>query len=305
MRKIGIIMIAFIICTVGFPTGSFAATNNDSDDQTEKQSDTTNDKKDSKQDDEYNELGVKKGAKVHGEDISKLTKDELQYIPEGWRNGIDEGEDEHVNHGEAEENKLSTFKKANYPNVNDYIQSKNLPTAKVAYDHKSVFPKFGYRNGKPEGVVAHETANNSSTIDNEISYTTRNYQNAFVHAFVDNSQVIEIHPTNYASWGAGRFANERFIHVELVRVHSFDKFARSINNYANYIASLLWKYDLGVSSAEKTGTGSLWSHKAVSNHLGGTTHVDPHAYFQQWGYNWDEFVDLVQLKYDELAVTKK
>src|SRR5699024_8660188 len=98
--------------------------------------------------------------------------------------------------------------------------------------------KFNYRNGygKPEGVVAHETANNNSTITGEISYMSRNHKNAFVHAFIDNSRIIEVHPTNYGAWGAGRFANERFVNVELVRVHSFDAFAQSINNYAQYIA---------------------------------------------------------------------
>src|SRR5699024_7206078 len=105
--------------------------------------------------------------------------------------------------------------------------------------------------------------------------------------------------------GAGRFANERFIHVELVRVHSFDKFARSINNYADYIASLLYEYNLGVINADNNGKGTLWSHRAVSNFLGGTTHVDPHGYFARWGYNWDDFVKLVTKKHRQLIENQK
>ncbi|MED3562485.1 N-acetylmuramoyl-L-alanine amidase family protein, partial [Bacillus xiapuensis] len=173
---------------------------------------------------------------------------------------------------------------------------------KVSYQHISKFPDFNYRNGfaMVEGVVAHETANNSATIYNEISYMSKDYQKAFVHAFVDSSHVIEIHNPNYGAWGAGSYANQRFIHVELVRVKSFPEFARSINNYANYIAYLLFEYNLGVTSAEKTGKGTLWSHNAVSKFLGGTDHGDPIAYFSQWGYNWNDFAELVTEKYNTL-----
>ncbi|MEH6955792.1 peptidoglycan recognition protein family protein [Neobacillus drentensis] len=189
-----------------------------------------------------------------------------------------------------------------YPKVNDYITSKKLISAKVEYDHKDIFTKFTYRNGygEAEGVVAHETANNNSTITGEIAYMSRNNRSAFVHAFADGSRVIEIHDPNYGAWGAGSYANERFVHVELVRVKTFDQFARSINNYGNYIASLLYDYNLPLVNAEKTGEGTLWSHSAVTNHLGGTTHADPIAYFNKWGYSWDQFVKLVTTKYKTL-----
>lgn len=189
-----------------------------------------------------------------------------------------------------------------YPNVNDYIISKKLVPAKVEYAHKSTFPKFTYRNGfgEVEGVVAHETANNSSTITGEIAYMSRSNTSAFVHAFADGSRVIEIHTPNYGAWGAGPYANQRFVHIELVRVPTFDLFARSINNYANYIASILYAYNLPVTNAEKIGAGTLWSHASVSKYLGGTTHADPHAYFLKWGYTWDQFFQLVTIKYKAL-----
>ncbi|MBV7504168.1 SH3-like domain-containing protein [Bacillus sp. sid0103] len=186
-----------------------------------------------------------------------------------------------------------------YPKVNDYIISMKLVPAKVEQDYKNIFTKFTYRNGygEVEGIVAHETANSRSTISSEIAYMTRNHSRAFVHAFADGSRVIEIHTPNYGAWGAGSYANQRFVHIELVREKSFDKFARSINNYGNYIASVLYEYNLPLVNAEKTGEGTLWSHAAVTKYLGGTTHADPHAYFKQWGYSWDQFVQLVTMKY--------
>jgi len=194
-----------------------------------------------------------------------------------------------------------------YPDVNRYINSKKLPVARTEYNHIMIFPKMNYRYGygRVEGVVAHETANDNSSITNEINYMVRHYNNAFVHAFVDHSRIIEIHPTDLKAWGAGKYANPRFVHVELVRVKTFDQFARSINNYASYIANILYRYNLGVTSAETAGQGTLWSHRAVSIHLGGTDHVDPHGYFQKWGYNWNQFVTLVKQKYNELTAKRK
>lgn len=302
MKKTVIIAIAIILYTSLLPVHLFAEENSGS--QTNNIEDQEENKKEAEinteSQKEINELGIKVGTKVYGEDISNLSKEELQYIPKGWRDGSFEGEHP------QEPQTSSSFMKGNHPDVNDYIFSKQLTVADIEKNHKSIFPKFNYRNGlgKVEGVVAHETANENSTITEEIDYMVKNYNNAFVHAFVDHSRIIEIHPTNYAAWGAGRYANERFVHVELVEVDSFKKFAKSINNYSDYLASILDKYELGVTSAESNGKGSLWSHNAVSKFLGGTDHVDPHGYFAKWGYNWNEFVKLVTLKYNKLAIEK-
>ena len=124
-----------------------------------------------------------------------------------------------------------------------------------------------------------------------------NYESAFVHAYVDDNNIIEVAPTDYLAWGAGAQANPRFIHVELVRVYGSDRFARSINNYADYIATNLAYYGLSLDSAERDGVGTLWSHDAVSKFLGGTDHSDPYGWFAENNYTFDELVDLVTEKY--------
>ncbi|HLQ70259.1 MAG TPA: cell wall-binding repeat-containing protein, partial [Bacillota bacterium] len=228
--------------------------------------------------------------------LEDMSEEELQYVPEAQRNG--EGFDDSYLHSDEDAADIAQPNQT-YPNVNKYIQNMQVPD--IEFNHISFLPVFPYRNGygSVEGVVAHETANDSSTIDGEISWMKRNYKNAFVHAFVDHERIIETHPLDNAAWGAGPVANQRFVHVELVRVHSFDDFARSINNYADYIAGILYDYDLKIDSAEKDGKGTLWSHKAVSKYLGGTTHVDPHGYFKKYGYHWNDFVKLVKKKYKQ------
>ena len=52
----------------------------------------------------------------------------------------------------------------------------------------------------------------------------KNYNNAFVHSFVDASHVIS--NTNYLAWGVGYPGNARFVQFEQVEVHSKSAFAK-------------------------------------------------------------------------------
>ncbi|MFD1172404.1 peptidoglycan recognition protein family protein [Oceanobacillus picturae] len=291
MKKIILVLsMLLIVSTIGTMDLIFAEDNTE-------ESESSDTLQGLNEENDKNHLGIKYGTEVYGEDISELSEEELQYIPEGWRDG--KFEDRHKNESEILSRLFSV-----YPDVNNYI--KNFDEASVEYQHKDFFTKFNYRNGfgSVEGVVAHETANDNSTITSEISYMSSNHKNAFVHAFVDNERIIQIHPLDHGAWGAGRFANQRFVHVELVRTRNFDEFAKSINNYASYIAHVLYDYKLGISSAENSGNGTVWSHSAVSKHLGGTNHVDPHGYFSRYGYNWNQFMALLNEKYTELVASK-
>ncbi|KRM58451.1 N-acetylmuramoyl-L-alanine amidase [Secundilactobacillus malefermentans] len=191
--------------------------------------------------------------------------------------------------------------------VNDYISSQGYSHASITKSIWSGFPKNSYRNGKPEGVVVHETANPSSTIYNEISYMKSNYQNAFVHTFIDASNIINIADTSKLSWGAGPAANARFVQFEQVEVHSKAAFAQEVNNAAYYTAYILNQYGLTPSRATAKA-GTIYSHHDVTNYLGGTTHTDPDGYWATAGKNYfgqaytmTDFVTLVQKKYASLA----
>lgn len=237
------------------------------------------------------------------------TKDDSIYIPKNIREGKTTEENDGFEDYKADTNAIFSAyaAKASYENVNNYIKKKKFSTAKIEQQLKSQFPKFGYRNGtdKPEGIVLHETANPTSTIQGEINYMSSNYNNAFVHAFVDKSHIIQIHPTKYAVWGAGQYANQRFIQFELVRHKTFDEFARSINNYAYYAAYLLRQYNMPFDSAESDGKGTVWTHNAVTKYLGGTNHTDPVGYFSQWGYSVSQLNTLIKEKYDAMKVYEK
>ncbi|MCE5099413.1 SH3-like domain-containing protein [Staphylococcus cohnii] len=181
--------------------------------------------------------------------------------------------------------------------INNYIRKNNFKAPNYEQDIASYLPKYQYRYGKPEGIVMHDTANDNSTITGEINYMKNNYNSAFVHAYVDGNRIIETANTDYLAWGAGPAANDRFIHVELVHTHDYDSFARSINNYADYAATNLQYYGLAPDSAEYDGVGTVWTHKSVSNYLGGSDHIDPHGYLANHNYSYDELYDLIYEKY--------
>ncbi|GAA3189116.1 peptidoglycan recognition protein family protein [Lentilactobacillus kefiri] len=188
--------------------------------------------------------------------------------------------------------------------VNHYIYSNHLQPAKVTKSIWSGFPTNKYSSGNPNGVVVHETGNPNSTIYGEIAYMKKNYQNAFVHSYVDASRVINIANTNYLAWGCGFPGNGRFIQFEQVEVHSKAAFAKEVNNAANYTAELLHQYNLPLNNAVNDGKGTVWSHKAVAHYLGGSDHVDPDGYYAKSGqkyfgqaYTMNDFYALVRHYY--------
>lgn len=142
-------------------------------------------------------------------------------------------------------------------------------------------------------VVAHETANPNSTIDNEVAYMTRNWQNAFVTHFVGGGgRVVQVATTGYVQWGAGKYANGyAFAQVELCRTKDKAQFAKDYAVYCQLLADLAKQAGIPVSldTGSKVTDKGIKSHKWVTSNLGGTTHQDPYAYLASWGIDKARF----------------
>ncbi|WP_125711528.1 peptidoglycan recognition protein family protein [Companilactobacillus kedongensis] len=183
--------------------------------------------------------------------------------------------------------------------VNSYILGNKIQPAEIQYREGTFSHWFGYENGvgKPEGVVVHETADPNATAENEVSYFNNKWPSlqTYVHAFVDDKESINIHSADYGVWGAGHTANYKFIQVELCEVHDYDAFARSLSNDAYYIATRLIQYNLPDIPGQ-----TVVSHHQVSNMYRETTHVDPDGYFAKWGYDMNQFNDLISYYYNNL-----
>lgn len=190
-------------------------------------------------------------------------------------------------------------KQESYGNVT-YLEQM-LQQEGIKYNCFYVDNPLNYRNGKPEGVVIHETATPNASAHDEAIYFNREWMNiySYVHAFVDHNGVIEMMTPAYGVWGAGPIANNRFFQVELCEENNLADFTKSVNNDAIYVAQIMRQYNIVPVNAVHTGQGTVWSHRAVSQFLGGTDHGDPDGYFAKWGYSMDDFFDLIKYYYDK------
>ena len=157
-----------------------------------------------------------------------------------------------------------------------------------------------YRNGKPEGVVLHEPAN-TGLIQNQIAYELRDPENnGIVHAWSSDAEIREILSTDYKCWGAGGVANARFAQIECCRFDNKARAVASIDRGLFWAAYQLFYYNLPCTDATKTGSGTVWTHLAVSRFLGNTDHTDPIAYWSSVGISWDTAFAQIKRYYDAL-----
>ncbi|GGI39077.1 LysM peptidoglycan-binding domain-containing protein [Mammaliicoccus stepanovicii] len=198
--------------------------------------------------------------------------------------------------------------KETYQDVNAYINKHNIKPSPITQDARMKdLPKYDYKSDKFIGVIIHETANSNSSIDSEIKYMYENYESAFVHAYAGSNKIVQTASSDYLAWGAGAKANPYFYQIELARSNTFDQFAKSVNNQAYLTAKMLKQNGLKPSLADNNseGKGTVISHNAVSKNYGGTDHTDPISYFSQWGYDMNQFYNLVQKHYDQMNETSE
>lgn len=195
--------------------------------------------------------------------------------------------------------------------INQYIASLNYPHAELTKAIDSQFAKKAYfgMSQRPRGIIIHDTGNDSSSIQSEVSYMEENYKSAgvFVHSFIDKDSIFQIADDRYMAQGAGPKGNPYYLQFEMIREHGQDDFARQLANAAYYTALMLKKYHLPVTLGQKDASGSVWTHQMVSSYLGGTDHQDPDAYwtaaaaeFFDSDYSVKNFLDLIQAYYNQL-----
>lgn len=175
-------------------------------------------------------------------------------------------------------------------------------TAKMKYTFKTAhvpgLPKYRYEtsDGKPLAVGLHWVGNYKSYKDGEIAWMSRNWNNAFVHAFADHTGVTEVANTDYLCWGIGPKGNGWMVQIEMVHSDTREQFFKCLDHYIFWSAYQHYWYDMGtvVDNAEYDGWGTVWTHNAVSRHLGGTDHADPMDYISRWGVTLEQLINKMQ-----------
>lgn len=146
-------------------------------------------------------------------------------------------------------------------------------------------PQNGYAGGKPSMIILHETANQTSTLQNERDYVGNHWGDAFFHYLVDSERAMEVANPDFLAWGAGPQANPYAIHIELVRDNG-----RNFNQaYANYIElarTLASRY--GIPLVFNRQQNGVVTHHWVSDNMGGTDHTDPDSWLSSNGVSLDK-----------------
>lgn len=182
---------------------------------------------------------------------------------------------------------------------------------KIQTQHVKGLPQYRYntKNGKPDCIVMHDTGNDSSTIEGEVSYMSRNWKNAFVHGWINADKIIETANTDFLCWGGGPGINPYAIQGELVHEHTKERFLLSIDRWIFYFAYQMYWYDIEVYDATDDGNGTVFTHHAVSKFRGYTDHVDPMPYIKErskkllgkeitWSQIYNKLKEYVDALYD-------
>lgn len=179
------------------------------------------------------------------------------------------------------------------------VSIRPLDGVKIKIKHVPDLPKAPYLKGvgKYEGVVIHYTDNPGDNAWMEANFMKTNWKNAFVHEFIDADEIIQVADPDYKAWGAGKEANDRYIHLELCHEYTREDFEASYRNLVRRAAEYLYINQLGVTPAKPDRTGTLWGHYHVTMYWGGTNHVDPIGYLAKWGISWDDLVEDVAREY--------
>lgn len=164
-------------------------------------------------------------------------------------------------------------------------------------------PQEPYRNGVGayEGVVLHSTAVYDDTAQAERSYESRTWNTAFVHAFCDDTTILQTADFNYISWHAAQTANHLTVGIELCQSHDAQKFASAYDRWVWLAAKLLHDKKLGVVDGV-----TLMSHAQVSQKWKQCDHDDPAGMDGKSGYlathnkTWADVVADVTAKYNEM-----
>lgn len=167
----------------------------------------------------------------------------------------------------------------------------------IIQDYKVPNGKAGrFAAGKPTWAVVHSSGNPNASLESEISYMSRNYNNAFTNAWCGHDKIIEIANTDYPTWGAGRTANKYAVQIEVTEDKRLSKAQKlqAIDREAFWVAVQCAYYGIPLNK--------VYSHADISRmYPQDTNHTDPIAFFKSVGVSWSDFKAQVKKYYNVLV----
>ncbi len=164
------------------------------------------------------------------------------------------------------------------------------------------------------GMVVHCTADPGAAVKDEFHYLNTGNRNASGSAYIDNTTIAEfvtLDPGKVEkAWHAGRIANDHYIGVELCMPQKHDVtyfknvWDRAVWYFAYKFVTVIKQTKI-IAPVYKKGLpvekGNLMSHHEVTLLWHQSTHVDPDAYFAEYGKTVNDFRLAVQNEIDRLS----
>ena len=150
--------------------------------------------------------------------------------------------------------------------------------------------------GKPTWVVVHSSGNPNASLESEISYMVRNYNNAYTQCWAGHNKIVEIANTDYRCWGAGATANKYAVQIEVTEDKRLTKAQKlqAIDREAFWVAVQCAYYNIPLNK--------VYSHNDISRmYPQDTDHTDPIAFFKSVGISWSQFKSQVKKYHDVLV----
>lgn len=164
-----------------------------------------------------------------------------------------------------------------------------LPVSASAYTIEQDPIQFSYHPGyaSNEIIVLHESGNannvGADSLDREVSYMKRNWQNAYVSFFVGSGgRVKQLAPVGYYQYGAGTTANSKaYAQIELARTNNAETFKKDYAAYVNLTRDLATQAGFTLDLDDSTSYG-IKTHLWITQNWWGD-HTDPYGYLASWG----------------------
>lgn len=143
-------------------------------------------------------------------------------------------------------------------------------------------------------IHLHSTGNVNATIDNEATYLSTHYGEAYYTHLVGQGRVMQVANTNGGAYDVGGDWNwEAYAAIEFSeKVANQAEFNKSYKLYIELARALAKEAGITDFTLDTSGTAGIKTHNYASKTGHGSDHTDPLAFLAKWGISYD------QLKHD-------
>jgi putative cell wall-binding protein len=147
----------------------------------------------------------------------------------------------------------------------------------------------------PQGFVIHSTATPGKDAEFFYNYFNSRNRDASAHYVADWNEVIQLIPEQEVAWHAGPTANHRYLSVEMCEPdgNNPEQFQKVWDRTVALVADACVRYGWNVRD-------HVFSHYQMSMTYKETNHTDPIGFLGQYDRTWDQLIQAIEAKVNEI-----